>query len=648
MTRIEPITSLQDPIQDIEESEPHQRRLVIYRMVIALGFLLLVGQLWRLQIVEGQRYRLRADYNRFRLMAIEAPRGVIYDRSKAILARNRPTYAVGIVPADLPPEPEPVYRRLSSAVGLPTSQIRQLVEGRKTDRFTFITIRADIPQDLAFILEERHRELPGVHVVVQPVREYPEGPLTAHLLGYTGPITQEQYSQLKEDKARRYGYNDRIGQTGVEAHLEREIRGSPGERRLEVDAAGREVRLLAVDQPSPGNNLILTLDLELQRKLTEILSAKLDRYGTASAVALDPSTGQVLALVHLPSYDNNAFSRGITEQDLQALINDDRKPLVNGAIGAAYPPGTLFQAITAAGALEENVIKPDTKANCPGQLIVPSRLDPTLGVRFGDFAAHGDQDVVSALADSCKVFFYLAGGGDPEGKSGGLGIDRLVAYAKLFGFGALSGIDLDGEAAGFLGTPDWKKQNHGELWYKGDTYLAANGEEYLLVTPLQMANAIAAIANGGTLYRPQVVLQVTDDQGTVLKPYEPSPIRRLPISPENLQAIREGLRAATKAGESPAGTRYQGTARSVSVPGFEVAGTVATIEYARPERRSEPRTHGWFAGFGPVDNPQIALVIFLRDGKGAEEAGEIAEQAFATYLQSANSRRGDGERSASR
>ena len=633
MSRAEPITSLQDPIEELEEN-PYRQRLLLYQVLVVLGIVLLTAQLWRLQVVEGERYRARADNNRFREISVEAPRGVIYDRNRILLARNRPTYTVGIVPADLPPEPEPVYRRLAVVLGLQPQDIRRTVDQRKSDRFTLVPIQTNVGQDLAFVVEERHRELPGVHVVVQPIREYVDGPLTSQVLGYVGPITEEQYQRLKSDPIRRYSLNDRIGQTGVESSFERELRGSPGKRQMEVDAGGREVSVLSVDEPAPGSNLVLTIDVDLQKTLTDLMAARLDQFETASAVAIDPATGQVLALVHLPTYDNNVFSRGITEKELQALMSDPRKPLLNGAIGSTYSPGAIFKIITAAGALSEGVVKADTKVNCSGGLIVPNRLDPTLGTRFVDSGVFGEQDVVSALADSCNVYFYLAGGGDPDGKTEGLGIARLMDYARLFGLGAPSGIDLDGEADGFLGSPDWKKEAHGETWYKGDTYLAAIGQDYVLATPLQMANALAAIANGGNLYRPQLVLEIegADERGNARsQPLVPQLIRRLPIAPDLLAAVREGLRAATQSGRTRYGTTYAGTARGVDVPGLNLAATVATVEYAR-SGGGATLTHGWFAGFGPVEQPRIALVVFVNRGKGAEDAAEIGKAALTRYL----------------
>ena len=636
MSNFEPITSLQDPV-DEPVDDPHRLRLYLMIAAVAIGFVILTAQLYRMQVLLGDDYRVRADNNRFRLSAIEAPRGVIYDRNRVLLARNRPTYTIGIIEADLPAQPEPVYRRLGSLLGVQSAEIRRIFEGRRGDRFTLVPIRTNVPEDLAFIVEERHRELPGVHVVVQPNREYLTGSLASHVIGYTGPITEEQYSSLEEDQHGRYGINDRIGQTGIEGAYERELRGIPGERRMEVDAAGREVRVLEVDEPASGRNLVLSIDVELQKLATELLSARLDQFGTASVVALEPNTGQILALVHLPAYDDNQFSRGITEQELNALLNDARKPLMNGAISAAYAPGALFTLITSAAALQEGIVKPDTRIPCAGGLIVPSRLDPTVGTRFNDNGVFGEQDVVGALANQCRTFFYLAGGGDPDGKSDGLGVEGLTRYARMFNLGSASGIALDGEAKGFIGSPEWKKEQHDEVWYKGDTYRMATGEEGLLVTPLQVANVIATIANGGTLYRPQLIreFEETETRGASRRIAVPAePVRRIDVAPEHLAILREGLRAATQTGRTPHGSDYNGVARAAGGPDVDVAGLVASVEYAPPAKKDDPpQTHGWFAGFGPYEQPKIALVVFLERGRGEEDAAAIGRQILHDYLE---------------
>ena len=632
MSTNEPISSLNDLFDEEPEENPYGRRLVLLRVVAVLGILAVVVQLYRLQIVEGAQYLDRADNNRFRLMTVEAPRGVIYDREREILTRNRPTYTIGLIQADLPPQPEVVYRRLAPLLSMEPTAISERMRNYVGDRFALVRLKTNASQDLAFIVEERHRELPGVHVVVEPSRDYVTGPLTSHLMGYLGPLSAEQYERLKADADLNYRMSDRVGQTGIEAAYERDLRGRAGDRQMEVDAAGREVRTLGVRQPVPGNNVVLTIDLRLQRIAYDLLSAKLDQYEVASFVAIEPATGQVLAMVHLPTYDNNLFSRGIAEPELRALLDDPRAPLVNGAIGSVYSPGSIFEMVTATASLQENVVTPDQKLSCSGQLIVPSRADPSVGTRFVDTATHGDQDVISALADQCRIYFYLTGGGDPEGRSDGVGIDRLSRYARAFGLAATTGIELDGEAAGGISSPEQRRAREGINWYKGDTYLAAIGENYLLATPLQMANVAAVVANGGTLYKPRILLRVEDDAGQVIRAPESETIRRLDVAPANFALVRSGMRALFGQGTTPAGTKYSGVGRSAGVPEGRLSGIAATVEYARPDPRAEPRTHGWFAGFAPSDNPQVAFALFLRRGKGPEDALTVARDILIRYL----------------
>ena len=413
MAYLEPITSLQDPV---EEPIKDQRgiRVSRLRLVILALAVVLVGRLWYLQILNGAEWRGYAEGNRLRATRIEAVRGVVYDRNGLLIARNRASYAAAITYDDLPPQPEPVYRRLGRLIGMSSDEIKSAVAKGQAikGRFSPIILKRNIGDDLALVLEERNRELPGVHVVTESTRDYVDGVLTSHILGYMGPIDADQLKALSKDPKRDYEGFDWIGQTNLEALYETELRGFPGSQRTEVDAGGREVRVIDRMTPTPGDNLVLTLDFDLQRAVASLLSARLDKYGSASAVVLDPQTGQVLALVHLPAYDANVFSRGITEAELQTLLNDPHHPLLDGAIGSAYPIGSIFQAFTAAGALQEGIVKGDQKVDCAASVTIPSRFDAQIGTRFVGSGVTGPQDVVSALANSCSTYFYLAGGGD--------------------------------------------------------------------------------------------------------------------------------------------------------------------------------------------------------------------------------------------
>ncbi|MBI2941992.1 MAG: penicillin-binding protein 2 [Chloroflexi bacterium] len=630
MSFVEPITSLEDPIEQVIE-DPYRTRLFAFGAVIVIAMLALAAQLYRLQIAEGQKYRNYADNNRFRILHVEAPRGVIYDRNGILMVRNRPSYTVGVIPADLPKQPEAILRRVEAVLGLPDGEALRQFRERTTDQFTLIPLKTNVDEPTAFLLEERHLDLPGVHVVIQPIREYLDGPLTSHILGYVGPINREQFEDLRKFVEKRYGLLDRVGQSGIEQGFEPDLRGIPGERRIEVDVTGREVRRLGVDSPKPGHNLVLTIDLDLQRALATALAERLDRYETASAVALQPATGEVLALIHLPAYDNNLFARGIPQADFAALLADPRNPLLNGAIGGTYLPGAPFQTVIAAGGLQEGIIGPRTLIDCPGSLLAPSRFDPTVNTEFPDRGAFGRQDVVAALGNGCNAFFYQVGGGEPTGKFAGLGVDRIAHYARLLGFISLGGIGLPGEASGFFPSPEWKQRTYDEIWYHGDTYLVSVGQAYLTVTPLQMAQLAALVANGGTLYRPQLVRKIVDDQDQIVRTFRPEVVRAVPLDAAHWSLLQEGWKAGMAIGQTPNGARYQGTAYFPGATDMRLAGHAATAERAAIDASGKLLNHGWFVGYAPSDVPEVALAIFLRRGS-REEAVQIAESVFRNYF----------------
>lgn len=618
--------------------DAHRPRIYILQAVVVLFVAVIVLQLWRLQILEGDYYRHQADNNRFRQSRIEAQRGVIYDRNGILLVRNRPSYSIGIVPVDLPAQPDdrlmhPTIKRLSKLVGVPAQEIKDKVDAvTGLARFENVPVKTNVDQELAFGIEARHIDIPGVHIYAEPSRDYLDGPLTAHLLGYVGLVTEEQYAELSEAADQALGLNARIGQAGVEATFDQVLRGRPGERRLVVNAAGREVRELGVENPTAGRNLALTLDLELQRAVRSILSKDIYRYELASAVALDPRNGQVLAMVHLPEYDNNMFSRKVTESELQELIQDSRRPLVNGTIANSYPPGSAFKVITAAAALQEGVVSAYQTIYCTGALHVPNRFDPTLTTRMVDWAAHGEVDSISALASSCNVYFYMLGGGDPDRQISGLGIERLSRYARLFGLGEETGIELTGESGGFVPSPEWKREAYDQEWYLGDTYLTAIGQGFVTATPLQMANVVAAIANGGTLYRPQVVKQILDEHGEVIQEISPEVIRRVPVAMSFIEVVRAGMRAGMLIGRTPYGTSYVGTSYTAELPGLAIAGKTGTAEYGEPDSSGSLPTHGWFVAFAPAEDPEIALAVFVKRGRGAQDAAELAESILRYYF----------------
>jgi len=450
------------------------------------------------------------------------------------------------------------------------------------------------------------------------------------VIGYVGCVPRER---VKEYISRGYDPNDKVGLTGVELTFEDQLHGTKGRKHIEVDAAGREVRTLGYPlEPKPGNNLILTIDLDLQRAVEAALRKGMEGVGSESgvAIAMNPQSGEILALVSLPSYDNNLFASGISPEDYARLSSDPHRPLVNHAISGQYPPGSAIKPMLAAAGLEEGVIDRRTKLVCEGTLLLPNKYfpdNPELAQPFRCWIekygrGHGPLDVVEAIAHSCDIFFYQVGGGFEDFE--GLGLERLAEYARLFGLGEETGIDLAGESVGLVPSKQWKRLNYHESWTTGDTYNVSIGQGFILVTPLQMLNLTAAIANGGTLYRPQIVYQVVDAEGRVMRPFSPQVIRRIPISKENLAIVREGMQAAVD----------WGTARRAKLEGVTVAGKTGTAEYPGPrDEEGNLPTHAWFIAFAPVEDPQIALVVFIEGGgSGAEIAVPVAAEILRYYF----------------
>jgi penicillin-binding protein 2 len=631
----------------------NSRRFLIFQIAALVIFVVLIGQLWQLQMVASPQYLQSANRNRFRLVPTSAPRGVIYDRQGRVLVRNIPRYVVTVVPADLPEKQEDqVIARLAQLLKLPATTslaeravasrggaadpgeppetgIREQIDAaRKKDPFSPVRIATDVDRDVALIIEEEKLDLPGVHIVADPVREYPTGPLTAHILGYTGPLPQEN---LDSYLARGYEYDDRIGLTGIELTMEDELRGVKGERHIEVYASGQEKRTLGEQPPVPGHSVYLTIDVELQRTMEQVLRRGMitARSKSGVAIAMNPQSGEILAMVSLPTYDNNLFARGISPADYIKLSEDPNRPLVNHAITGQYPPGSTFKIIPATAALQEKVIDEDAIIHDPGVIYLPNEYapdNPNLArpFRCWKYDGHGDVNIITGLAWSCDVFFYELGGG--YGDFQGLGWERIANYAEAFGMGQPTGIELSGESACLVPSERWKRETFAESWTTGDTYNMAIGQGFVLVTPLQMLNAMAAVANGGTLYRPQIVYQIADVDGNVVRDFEPKVIRQVPVSPENLALVRAGLRAGV---EMPGGT-----ATLAHLPNVAIAGKTGTAQYYDPNQRfGTPPTHAWFAGYAPADNPQIALVVFVAGGgEGSKVAVPIAAEILKAYF----------------
>lgn len=639
-------------------------RFAIFRALVVGAFLILAARLWELQVASAAKYQAYADQNRFRLVPIDAPRGIIYDRYGRLLVRNVPSFTVSIVPAGLPQdvgERRAVLERVASLLGMQVERpageasaegddaeaanlvrgqggptIEEILQERTVNPYAPVVIARNVDRQAAFLLEEEHFRLPGVVVEAVPLRQYIDGPLTAHILGYLGRIPSGLLQKYMGDPQGDYQPNDLVGLMGIEYTQERLLRGIKGQEHIVVDAFERKVAVVASRPPVAGHNIMLTIDLDLQRVVEEALREGMREAKSAVgvAIAMDPRTGEILALVSLPSYDNNLFSGGISYEDYSRLLNDRRRPLVNHAISGQYPPGSIFKLVTASAALQEGVVNVSTRLNCAGTLLLPNKYAPDDWSKAQPFycwkkTGHGPLNVVGALSQSCNIFFYQVAGG--YGDFRGLGVERLAAYAQQFGYGAPSGVDLPGEAAGLVPSDRWKRQNYNESWTTGDTYNAAIGHGYILATPLQVVNATAAVANGGTVYRPQLVYQVTNSEGKVVKVLAPDPIRKLPVSPQHLALVRQGMLEAVT----------QGTAWLIQLPGISVAGKTGTAEYPGVDEQGNLMldskgnlpTHAWFTAFAPFENPEIALVVFLEGGgEGSQRAVPVAAKILRYYF----------------
>jgi penicillin-binding protein 2 len=659
-------------------------RSFIFRVFVGIAFLILAGRLWSLQVVQRQAYQDLADANRLRLVQVPSSRGVIYDRDGELLVRNRPVYNVIIIPAFLPDDltrETKIFARLSELLHLPITtqlepsgghnngyfraithhqyhrQIQQQIinprsrqfanaplgirdavnQNRATAPFLPVTIARDVDPLIISRIEEERLDLPGVLVDIVPSREYLHGALTSHLLGYIGPIPAEQFESYRQDG---YDLTDIIGLSGLEIAYEPWLHGVKGLESIEVDVTGEKIKTVSQNiKARPGHNLRLTLDLGLQEATAQALQAQMEEVNSNQgvAIAMNPQNGEILAMVSLPSYDNNIFSRGISPRELSLLVEDRWNPLLNHAIAGLYPPGSTFKIIPATGALQEQVVTPETTFIDEGVLYLPNQFEPDnldLAQPFYGWlrTGLGEVNVVSALALSSNIYFYYVGGGYPPSNFTGLGLARLGRYAELYGLGQATNIDLPGEVAGLVPNEKWKRLNYSEIWLTGDTYNMAVGQGFVLATPLQMLNVYATVANGGIRYRPHLVKEILDADGNVVKRIEPEVIGRLDYDPINLALLRQGLQGVVN--------WENGTAnQTFDVPGIDASGKTGTAEFCDRypqclDRDGRVRTsHAWFLSYAPSFNPEIITVVFVYGGdEGSQTSVPVTNAMLRHYF----------------
>jgi penicillin-binding protein 2 len=624
-------------------------RVALLGLIILGFFAAFTRRLWQFQFVQGQEYRREAEEQSTKLITVPASRGIIYDRTGERLVRNVPSFRITVVPAYLPDDEEQareVLVRLAVLLGVPYTTADREGEGDETvlgihemieevpyvAPYRPIVIERNVEREKALLVAQEASTLPGVSVEVESVRDYPYGTVLSQILGYLLPIPEEAEQVYREE-----GYDpatDRIGTAGIEATYEDYLRGQKGEQIVEEDVLGRVLRVVEERAaPVPGDNVTLTIDLGLQQAVDEALRLGLEQAGSPRGVviAMNPQTGEILAMASRPTYDNNIFVKGVSQRDWERW-QDDHRPLINHAISDAVPPGSVFKIVMAPAALQEGVLTARTQLSCPGRIVVPNKYYPNDPGQAQPFycwneAGHGSLDVVGGIAHSCDVFFYKTGGGFEETDFDGLGVERIATYARLFGMGVPSGVELPAESGGLVPTSDWKRHTYGESWSTGDTYNLSIGQGFLEVTPLQMLNAVNVVANGGTLYRPQVVHHVTNTEGDTTQPFEADIVRTLPVSEEYLALVREGMEGAVA---------YGTAALRGQIDGLRIGGKTGTAQFCDDIMCGvgfEQPEHAWFAAFAPIEEPEISVIVFLYNGgEGSVAAVPVAREMLAHYF----------------
>jgi penicillin-binding protein 2 len=668
-------------------------RILSLSIVIAVVFGIYTIQLFRLQIMEGDEWKAQSEENRISEIRLPTLRGVIFDQNGIVLARNVASYNVVVLPADLPDDPgeiQEIYRALAEVLNMPVNLgeitvdtpyvpcrsehgIAQIVlYGLTSTPYKPVQVKCNIDETTAMMIKEKSIDWKGVDIEVEPIRDYPTGSLTASIIGFLGPISAAEESYYTE---RGFVANrDKIGYAGIERSFETILGGKPGKRLVEVDVAGQVIRDIRPQIPSiPGQNIYLTIDTRMQQATEAILISEIDswnaylgelRITSGVVIAINPRTGEIISMVSYPTYENNRMARVIPAYYYQQLLEDVRNPLLNHAVGAELPAGSVFKLSTAVGALNEEVVTPEQVIETPGEIIMIEKFspnDPGYERRFVDWnrAGFGELDFLGGIANSSNVYFYKLGGGYQDEVPGGLGICRLGTYARALGYGAYPGTELPDEADGQIPSPEWKRRTYGENWAIGDTYIASVGQGFVVATPLQILMSAATIANDGKLMRPTLLHHITDADGNMIQPFTPEmkwditqdPVIDLfqdPTSPGGCESkltgekttvepwvvakIQEGMRMAVTSGT------LDREFENVIIPAAGKTGTAEYCdEYALAKNLCKPGdwpTHAWTIAYAPYENPEIAVVAFVYNGgEGASVAGPIVRRMLEAYFE---------------
>jgi penicillin-binding protein 2 len=587
-----------------------QKRLPFLAAFIVLFMVVLLLRLWFLQIVKGDFYYEQAESNRIRPVKIRPPRGVIYDRSGRPMVENVLTFDISLVPEDAQNLDETIAL-LAPIVKMKPDAIRAELAAAAAVRTKYepVKIREEAPWDEVAFVEAHQDDLPGVIVEPEHRRHYPYGGLASHQFGYIGKVSRQQRKQEQAELGLL------VGQSGLEKTYEKLLQGGPGRRMIQVNAAGRKVKDLGIEEPTHGIDLYLTIDLDAQRAAEEALG---DRAG--AVVAMDPKSGEVLALVSHPNYDPNLFPRGIAPKDWVRLSNNPSHPLYNRAIQSVYPPGSTFKVVVSLAGLASGIIKPDDEVTCKGFVKSGKKT-----FRCWKKDGHGTLSFHRGLVESCDVYFYTMGDR--------IGFDRVARYARDLGLAAVTGIPLADEKKGLMPTADWKKQQIKEPWYPADNYMNSIGQGFVLVSPIQNCQVISAVANGGDFYQPRLLKKSRDRETGAETVYAPKRMRRFAFDPKVLEEVRKALIGVTS---EPGGTAHAAATPLGVVAGKTGTAQVISQKFAGMKLTSKTEDHAWFIAYAPADDPKIAVsVIVEHGGHGGGAAAPVARKVMEEYLKNA-------------
>jgi penicillin-binding protein 2 len=589
-----------------------QKRLPLLAIFIVVCTLALFIRLWYLQAVKGAYYYEQAESNRIRPVRLRPPRGIIYDRYGRPLVENVLTFDISLVPEDAP-DLDATIDTMSSLIKIDKSSITAALDDAAPIRSKYdpVKILEEAPWKDVALVEAHQEDLPGAIVEPEHRRHYPYGGLASHQLGYIGKASP---NQRKKDQ----DIGLLTGQSGLEKIYDKLLRGVAGKRMIQVNAAGRKVKDLGIEEPRPGTDLYLTIDLDAQKAAEEGLGNR-----AGAVVAMDPNNGELIALASHPNFDPNLFPRGISPKDWVRLMNDPSHPLYNRAIQSVYPPGSTFKIIVALAGLTYGVITPDEKIVCHGFLKSGRHT-----FRCWKKEGHGAISLHQAIVESCDVYFYTLGDR--------IGWDRVAAFAKKLGYGRLTGIPLPDEKPGLIPTTEWKKERTGETWYGGDTFINSIGQGFVLVSPIQACQLMSIVANGGFFYQPQLLKQSRNRETGVVTTFPPTLKSKITIDPAALDEVRRALAGVVA---EPGGTGHAAQTPLTTVAGKSGTAQVIAQKIAGRHLEENARDHAWFIAYAPVENPKIAVAVLVEHGgHGGSAAAPIARRVIEEYLKNAESK----------